>query len=210
MSRRSRQKKPMGALITRAEAARRKGIQRSSVSKACRAGGPLEAAVRGVQLDSGDPAFVVWITEPPRGPDAGSEAPESPQEPGTAPTKAEMLELSRRKRAAEADRLELQNAATRGELISRRLVETHVFGAIEASHKRLLGDAAKTIASKVFNSTRAKGTLEEALRLVREEISKHLRPTKDRVVRVLLRPGESAAKAGRAASLKRLRKAAKR
>lgn len=182
MPRRSATKAPHVALISRAEAARLKGVQRSSVSKACHQGGALEAAVRGSQLDPSDPAFETWLTEPQRGPDASAVG-----APAAAPTKAEMLELSRRKRAAEAEKLELANAQTRGALIARELVRTHVFGALEATNKRLLGDAAKAIASKVFNATRAKGTLEDAVRLVREEISKQLRTTKDRVTRVLRR-----------------------
>lgn len=87
------------------------------------------------------------------------------------------IELIREKR--------LKNGETEGGLISRELVKTFVFGAIEAANKRLLGDAAKTIASKVFNSTRAKGTLEEAQRLVRDEISKQLKPLKTTAARHL-------------------------
>lgn len=87
------------------------------------------------------------------------------------------IELIREKR--------LKNGETEGGLISRELVKTFVFGAIEAANKRLLGDAAKTIASKVFNSTRAKGTLEEAQRLVRDEISKQLKPLKATAARHL-------------------------
>lgn len=87
------------------------------------------------------------------------------------------IELIREKR--------LKNGETEGGLISRELVKTFVFGAIEAANKRLLGDAAKTIASKVYNSTRAKGTLEEAQRLVRDEISKQLKPLKTTAARHL-------------------------
>jgi hypothetical protein len=87
------------------------------------------------------------------------------------------IELIREKR--------LKNGETEGGLISRELVKTFVFGAIEAANKRLLGDAAKTIASKVFNATRAKGTLEEAQRLVRDEISKQLKPLKTTAARHL-------------------------
>jgi hypothetical protein len=206
MTRRTVSKVRKTALISRAEAARLKGVQRSSVSKACRQGGPLEAAARGPEIDPSDPAFIAWITEAPRGPDGGAIG---TPEPVPAPSKAEMLELSRRKRAAEAEKLELANAQTRGALISRELVKTHVFGAIEAANKRLLGDAAKTIASKVVNSTRAKGTLEEALRIVREEIGKQLRTSKDRVTRVLRR-NETGVPMLAASAKRRARKVAKR
>lgn len=87
------------------------------------------------------------------------------------------IELIREKR--------LKNGETEGSLISRELVKTFVFGAIEAANKRLLGDAAKTIASKVFNSVRAKGTLEEAQRIIRDEIGKQLKPLKTTAARRL-------------------------
>jgi hypothetical protein len=181
--------------VSRAEAARLKGVQRSSVSKACHPGGALADAVRGTQLDPSDPAFMAWITESPRGPNSAAPV----VDPGSpCPTKAQMLELTRRKRAAEAEKLELANAQTREQLISRELVRTHVFGSQEFLNKRLLGDAAKTIASKVFNSVRAKGTLEEAQRIVRDEISKQLRATKDKMIR-LLKPRVEASKRARRA-----------
>jgi hypothetical protein len=87
------------------------------------------------------------------------------------------IELIREKR--------LKNSETEGSVISRELVKTFVFGALEQAHKRLLGDAAKTTASKVWNSARAKGTLEEAQRIVREETSKQLKPIKATAARHL-------------------------
>lgn len=80
------------------------------------------------------------------------------------------IELIREKR--------LKNGETEGGLISRELVKTFVFGALDAANKRLLGDASKTIASKVFNAVQAKDSLEEVQRLVREEIAKHLKALK--------------------------------
>jgi hypothetical protein len=87
------------------------------------------------------------------------------------------IELIREKR--------LKNGETEGGLISRELVKQHVLGAVESANKRLLGDAAKTIAAKVANIIRSGGGLEEAQRAVREEISKQLKPVKDKAARNL-------------------------
>lgn len=87
------------------------------------------------------------------------------------------IELIREKR--------LKNGETEGGYISRDLVKTHMVGAVDGANKRLLGDASKTIASKVFNLARSGGGLEEAQRAVREEQSKHLKWVKDKIVRAL-------------------------
>lgn len=87
------------------------------------------------------------------------------------------IELIREKR--------LKNGQTEGGLISRELVRIHVMGAIDAANKRLLGDASKTITARVANVIRGGGGLEEAQRYVREEISKQLKPVKDKVARNL-------------------------
>lgn len=87
----------------------------------------------------------------------------------------------------------LKNAATEGKLISRDLVGAHVFGAIEAANKRLLRDAPKTIASRVFEIARSStGTLEQGERLVRDEIASHLRPVKGTAARNLRHANEPA------------------
>jgi len=80
------------------------------------------------------------------------------------------IELIREKR--------LKNGETEGGYISRELVKNFVFGALESFSKRLLGDASKAIVTKVANIVRANGSLEEAQRIAREEISKQLKPVK--------------------------------
>lgn len=79
----------------------------------------------------------------------------------------------------------LKNEETEGRLIERELVKTHVFGAIEASNRRLLGDAPKTIARRVYAQAKSGTTLEEAESTVREIISSQLRPVKATAARVL-------------------------
>lgn len=87
------------------------------------------------------------------------------------------IELIREKR--------LKNGETEGGYISRELVKNFVFGAIESFSKRLLGDASKSIVTKVTNNVRAGGSAEESQRIAREEISKQLKPVKATVARNL-------------------------
>lgn len=79
----------------------------------------------------------------------------------------------------------LKNAATEGDLISRDLVKTHVFGAFESTFKRLLADSPKTITSKIFNLARAGGSAEEGERIMRDELGSQLKPLKAALVRNL-------------------------
>ena len=95
------------------------------------------------------------------------------------------IELIREKR--------LKNGETEGGLISRELVQNFVFGAIESAFKRLLGDASKSIVSKVMNCVRTGGTAEEAQRIVRDEISKQLKTVKATAARNLRHKSDAAA-----------------
>ncbi len=80
---------------------------------------------------------------------------------------------------------QLKNAETEGRLIGRQFVATHVFGAIEASNRRLLGDAPKTIARRLYAMARGGSSLEEGEKVVREIISAQLRTVKSTAIRVL-------------------------
>lgn len=95
--------------------------------------------------------------------------------------------LDVRKTAAEIIRIETQNAERAGLLIERERVRTHVFGFIERSHKQLLGDAPKTIASRMAAMVRSDANQEECEKFVRDTISSILRVTKEQVVRNLRR-----------------------
>lgn len=96
------------------------------------------------------------------------------------------IELIREKR--------LKNGETEGGYISRELVKVHLLGAMEASNKRLLGDAAKTITAKVANIIRSGGGLEQAQRAVRDEISKQIKPVKEKAARYLRHKADAAKK----------------
>lgn len=98
--------------------------------------------------------------------------------------------LEARKRIADIREKELKNAETEGRLISRDLVQTHVFGTIEALTRRLLGDEPKTLAQRVYSMARAGEPIEEAEKVIRDGISSQIKPVKLRVVRTLREAGE--------------------
>jgi hypothetical protein len=79
----------------------------------------------------------------------------------------------------------LDNEETEGRLIPRELVKTHVFGAIEAANRRLLGDSPKTIARRVYAMAKSGAELESAEATVREIIGSQLHPVKIKASRVL-------------------------
>ncbi len=79
----------------------------------------------------------------------------------------------------------LRNAETDGNLISIRLVQTHVMGALESGYRRLLTDSPKTIARQVYAAAKADVPIEDAENLVRESISSQLKPMKDAAAKSL-------------------------
>jgi hypothetical protein len=162
-------KTPPHDLVTRAELARRKGVTRGAVTHACKT--RLAAARVGRRIDANHENVRQWLSEP-----------------DDAPTKS-YAALLLEKRAAEVQRLTLQNRETEGRLISRELVKTHVFGAIDAANRRLLGNASKTIAHRVSALARAGAPVEEIERTVRDIIAQNLQFVKVTATRVL-RQGE--------------------
>lgn len=98
--------------------------------------------------------------------------------------------LDSRKKISDIREKDLKNAETEGRLISLALVKTHVFGAIESSNRRLLGDSPKTIARRLFAMARSGATIEDGEKVVREVISSQLKTVKTTAARVL-RAGSS-------------------
>ena len=84
--------------------------------------------------------------------------------------------LDAAKKAADTRAVDLKNDETKGLLIDRELVRTHVFGAMEGSHVRLLGDAPKSITRRVYAMCGAGEPIETAERVVRDMIGSHLKP----------------------------------
>ena len=70
-------------------------------------------------------------------------------------------------------------------LISRELVRSHVFGAIDAGFRRLLTDTPRTIVAMIYAKAKADVPLEEAERTEREVMQKQLSPIKSTAARVL-------------------------
>jgi len=79
----------------------------------------------------------------------------------------------------------LRNAERRGELISRSLVEAHVFGLIEATFKRLLNDSPKTLASQIRSAVEAGSTTEKTEAIARDIITGQLRTIKAQTTKAL-------------------------
>lgn len=96
--------------------------------------------------------------------------------------------LQARKITADTRRLELANAETAGRLISRELVKTHVFGAIDGTFRRLLGDVPKTIARRLLAAAASRAPVEDVEREVRDIISRQLRDLKVTAARKLRDP----------------------
>lgn len=69
----------------------------------------------------------------------------------------------------------LQNEEAEGALIERERVKTHVFGMIDGAHRRLLTDAPKTIARRLYAMARSESPVEDAESTVRDIISSQLR-----------------------------------
>ena len=83
----------------------------------------------------------------------------------------------------------LNNEEVQRALISRELVKTHVFGFLDAGNRRLLGDASKTIARRLYALARSDAPIEEGEKLVREIIGSQLNPQKERVSKLLREAG---------------------
>ncbi len=79
----------------------------------------------------------------------------------------------------------LGNEETEGELISRGLVRTHVFGRIEACNRRLLGDLPKTLVARVYALASTDTPPEVAEDVVRDLIGSQLDPMTREVERAI-------------------------
>lgn len=77
------------------------------------------------------------------------------------------------------------NDEQEGRLIERVLVKTHVFGAIDGSHRRLLGDFPKTITRVLYAAHASGQSIEESEAAVREKVSMLLKSVKATAKRVL-------------------------
>jgi len=93
--------------------------------------------------------------------------------------------LSARKTLEEIREKQTKNAENERRLIPRDMVRNHIFGSIEDSNLRLLTDAPRTIARRVYGLAKSKTPVEEAEALVRDLISAQLKTVKATAVRLL-------------------------
>lgn len=80
---------------------------------------------------------------------------------------------------------DLKLAEMEGTLIPRELVRTHVFGALDSGHLRLLTDSPKTLARRIEGAVKSGSSLEEIESLIREHLSIQLKGMKTKAQRVL-------------------------
>lgn len=95
--------------------------------------------------------------------------------------------LDARKKLADLRGAELKNEETVGRLVERDFVRRHVFGAIEAGNRRLLGDTPKTVARRLYALARSDAPVEEAEKVVREILASQLQIVKVDAARSLRR-----------------------
>ena len=89
--------------------------------------------------------------------------------------------LDARKRIGDIQALELKNAESQGRVIRRELVRAHIFGALDGVCRRLLLDASRTGARKLYSACRSGTPLEEAEKILRDLIGSQLEPLRDQV-----------------------------
>jgi hypothetical protein len=181
------------------------------VTEACREGGPLApATLHSGEIDVWHPAVIAWaqkrgldpavLAPSPDGARTSSGAIKSKKlgartggeraAPETSPdrigrSREDFADLTFRKRAAEAVKLELANEEKKGTLISRELVRVHCYGAIDGAWRHLLGDTAQTLTARLYAMARSGHSLEEGVAVTRTAITANLKRARDEVRRVL-------------------------
>jgi hypothetical protein len=79
----------------------------------------------------------------------------------------------------------LDNEEHEGQLIERELVQAHVFGAIDATNRRLLSDFPKTIARELYTQSQTGMPIEKAEAKVRDHLGAQLKEVKSQASRAL-------------------------
>lgn len=102
---------------------------------------------------------------------------------GTAPVFVDHLNAL--KRMEDVREKALKNDETDGLIISRELVQAHVFGTLYGLSRRLLGDMPKTVAQQLYALAKTGAPLEEAERVVRDAVSSQIEPVKVKVANAL-------------------------
>lgn len=83
------------------------------------------------------------------------------------------------------EKTRLDNGERAGRLISRGLVQTHMFAALDGMSRLLLTDSPKTIARRAYAMAKAGATAEEGEKMVKEIISSQIVHVRDKVLKAL-------------------------
>ena len=171
------------SLITRTKLAVLAGVGRPAVTARCK--GKLKGAVVGKFIDADHSEVVKYLKSKQNGktPDAHNiegimdlTLRELVEEYGTDAQFKTYIEAV--KIIADIHLKHLTAQEKRGRLIDRQMVKTHIFGLIESTFSRLLGDVPKTISRRQFAMAKAGATVAEGEALAREIISTQLKGVK--------------------------------
>lgn len=185
--------------ISRSEHARRLDITPAAVTKHARSA--PDDSLRGDDIDADHPYWVDHAERKFR-PRAKKPAPRKLERPEdyldlTIREIAERFEtdphapvafreyVDIQKKLEDTRKTRLDNDETERELIRRQLVATHVFGAQEGLHRRLLGDAIRTMAARSSAAAKSGQDLHEIETMMREVVMRLLEPVRMRFEKIL-------------------------
>ena len=204
----------MKHLISKADLARRAGVSRAAISKLFKSGGKLESALVESQVDAGHPLVQEYLAGKeastvfePKPKFEHTETQAFPDE-GTPQAMVDFQsltlgELSDRfggiaeladwlkalKISEEIRGARLKNDEYEGSIISRDLVVTHCFGALDETNRRLLSDGVKTIVRQMYANSKGGIELEKSEREASSMISKILEPARQKIAKALKNGG---------------------
>jgi hypothetical protein len=176
--------------ISQAEFSRLAKRSKSRISEDCREGRPLApACLLDRTIDLRHPAVKAWAVSRkinpaqlmPSGAQAAASTPRDPPGPAPAPASAcreEFDALTLRKKLAETIRIEVRNARDAGRLISRELVQAHVFGYLDRLHRQLLGPVAQTLSVRLRAAVNSGASDAELQATIRQLFSSELQEAK--------------------------------
>lgn len=159
-------------MISRAELARRRGVARSSATRACAS--RLKAAVAGDLVDANHPAVRKWLREGDTAPKPKAQKPAAGVSTSATPTAADFTALTYRIRKAQVEERESRLERMAGKLISAELVRQKVFGPIEGLFHRLLTDFVSTAASTTLAAAHSGASLIDVKASLRGHLSSEL------------------------------------
>ena len=203
-------------LVSLTDFASATGVTRTAIAKACR--GKLGKACVDDRINYDHPAALAYLekkgfdatTFAPTDPIEASDIEDLDPDPETAEIRditqymdmtlrellakfgtvrffKDWLEASLKMENVKAKQLDTEERQRK--LIHRDYVKTFVIGAMDATFRRLLSDAPRTIASRIASAVKSGATLEENTVVVREIIESQLAPMKAQVAKAIRKGG---------------------